>query len=111
MFLPPLSQLIRFEKSLPAQTRFAQEALAPDAQWAAQPFGNRRRKTFLGPLHESRRDIMMQDSPQQPFALISSLFHRSGQAPSEFNHSMIQKRNTGFQADRHGGPVHFHEDV
>src|SRR5439155_2469735 len=72
MFLPPLSQVFGFEKSLLTQTRFAQEALAPDAQWAAQPFGYRRPKAFLGTLHESLRDILVQNSSQQPFALISS---------------------------------------
>src|SRR2546430_5178311 len=108
---PPLSQCFRLEKSLLTQTRFAEEVLGPVAQRAAQPFRDWRRKTFFGTLHESRRNVLMQNSPQQPFALIPPLFKRSGKTIGEFYDSMIQQWNTRFQADRHGSPIHFHQYI
>src|SRR5881394_1733215 len=99
VFPPSLPQLCGLEESLLPQTRFVQETFGPGTQWAAQPFGNRHGEASLGTFHESRRHILMQNLPQQPFALIPPLLDRRGKAPGEFNHSMIEHRNAGFQTD------------
>src|SRR5438093_1514086 len=111
VLLPLLSYSSGFKKSFLTQASLAQQVFRPLAQRASQPFSNGSRKTFLGTVHQSGRDILIQDLSQKPFTLISPLFERTGKAESEINDSMIQKRNTRFQADRHGSPINFHKDV
>src|SRR5216117_3607668 len=107
MFLPSLSYYLRFKKSLSPQPSRPHEILCPIAQWPAQPFGNRGAKASFGTVHQSARDVLIENLSQQPLASISPLIERRRKAPGEFNDPMVQQRDARFQADRHGGPIHF----
>ncbi len=99
------------EEAFLTQSGFAQEFLGPVAQRTTHPFGNWRRKAFFGAVHQGGRDILMENLPQQPFALVSLLFEGSGKAARKFIDSMVEERNPCLQADRHGGPVNLHQYV
>ena len=66
---------------------------------------------MFGTLDQSGRHVLMKDLAQQPLALAAPLLQGTRQSPGEFNHAMVQKRDAGLQAHRHGSSIHLHQNV
>ena len=52
-----------------AQAPFRQQVLGPIPQWSSQPLGKRNPEAHLRALYQFRRDVAVENLPQQPFAL------------------------------------------
>src|SRR5690348_12401944 len=97
MFGPFASNGFGVEESLSLQTRSAEQRLGPLPQRATQPFVNRNSEAGLRPIHQSGRNVLMQDFPQQPFTSAAANLHAQRQLPRELEYAVIQEGDTGFQ--------------
>src|SRR5579884_768251 len=111
MLIPKFSDRFGPQISALAQSAFAQQVFAPIAQRSPQPSVNRQCKTHLGPIYQPLRHIFIEHPPQKVFPDAWPHLHLQRELSSEFNHSMIQKRDTAFQTDGHGSPIELSKNV
>src|SRR6185437_4198115 len=111
MFLPLTANRPGIQKTMTIESIGGEQVFSPFPQWTAKPTVNRNAKPHFGPLHKLPGHIAIQHLAENPFADSVPDLEAKRKSPREFNNSMINQGNTGFQAGGHAGSVHLGEDV
>src|SRR5439155_19657326 len=81
------------------------------AQFAIDPFPNRKAEAHLGPRQDLVRDKALNRALENVFCFSSSELKRGGNPSHEIDQFVIQKRRARFERSCHAHPIHFREDV
>src|SRR6266478_6334790 len=89
VLLPFLADNLDGKQVMPAQAFFRKQGLSPVPQRAPQPAIHGYAEAHLGPFYKLRRNVLIKDLPQDPFAGAISDFEAHRQPPGELHYAMV----------------------
>src|SRR6478609_4492576 len=99
MLFPFFTDGLDRKQAMPPQRFRSQQVFRPLTQRPAKPQINRHSKSHLRPLHEPRRNMLIEHLAEHPLGFSIPDLEVQRQAPGKFHYAMVKQGDARFKAN------------